>query len=51
LERRGYFFVDEIAFGERKLKLNFVPDGKTKEQSIIKTKLDAKETSKGKGQG
>jgi glutamyl-tRNA synthetase len=30
LERRGYFFVDSVAFGDKKMVLNFVPDGKTK---------------------
>ena len=49
LERRGYFFVDEIAFGEKELTLNFIPDGKTKNMSKVGTKLDVKETAKGKG--
>ena len=49
LERRGYFFVDEIGFGEKELTLNFIPDGKTKNMSKVGTKLDVKETAKGKG--
>ena len=51
MERRGYFFVDQIAFGENKVKLNFIPDGKTKRMSAISHKLDAKEQAKGKGEG
>ena len=50
LERRGYFFVDQAAFGEgRKLRLNFIPDGKTKSMSVISHKLDQKEVAGGKG--
>lgn len=51
LERRGFFYVDEVAFADRKLRLNFIPDGKTKSMSAISHKLDAKESAKGKGQG
>jgi glutamyl-tRNA synthetase len=50
LERRGYFFVDQAIFGEsKKLRLNFIPDGKTKSMSVISHKLDQKEVAGGKG--
>lgn len=50
LERRGYFFVDQATFGEtKKLRLNFIPDGKTKSMSVISHKLDQKEVAGGKG--
>lgn len=51
LERRGYFYVDQIALGEHKIRLHFIPDGKTKTMSAISHKIDAKEAAKGKGQG
>jgi glutamyl-tRNA synthetase len=47
IERRGYFYVDEIALGDRKIRLNFVPDGKTKSMSAITHKIDASVTVKG----
>jgi hypothetical protein len=50
LERRGFFFVDQAAtIGDRKIKLNFIPDGKSKSMSVISHKLDAKEIAGGKG--
>ena len=50
MERRGYFFIDQAATGgDRKLKLNFIPDGKSKSMSVISHKLDAKEIAGGKG--
>lgn len=48
LERRGYFFVDQIAFGEKKLTLNFIPDGKMKSMSVVQNTFDAGNLSKGK---
>ena len=49
-ERRGYFFVDQAAtVGDRRIKLNFIPDGKSKTMSVISHKLDAKEIAGGKG--
>jgi glutamyl-tRNA synthetase len=50
LERRGYFFVDQAAsLADRSIKLNFIPDGKSKNMSAISHKLDAKEIAGGKG--
>jgi glutamyl-tRNA synthetase len=52
LERRGYFFVDQAATGQegkKTIKLNFIPDGKSKNMSAISHKLDAKEIAGGKG--
>jgi len=52
LERRGYFFVDQAATGQdnkNTIKLNFIPDGKSKNMSAISHKLDAKEIAGGKG--
>lgn len=50
LERRGYFYVDQAAFNDQKqLRLNFIPDGKTKAMSVISHKLDQKEVAGGKG--
>lgn len=51
LERRGYFFVDKIAIGDKKMKLNFIPDGKSSRMSAISHVLDAKTTAKGEGAG
>lgn len=51
LERRGYYYVDEIAFGDKVMKLHFIPDGTMSGMSKIKSKLDAKEMAKGKGEG
>ena len=47
LERRGYCIVDSVAEGDKLLQFNFIPDGKTKSQSIISGKVDAKAMSKG----
>ncbi len=41
-ERRGYFIVDKLPEGNKPMYLNFIPDGKTKRQSIIKGKVDDK---------
>lgn len=52
LERRGFFFVDQAATGQEgknTIRLNFIPDGKTKNMSAISHKLDAKEIAGGKG--
>ena len=51
MERRGYFFVDQAATGQegKTIRLNFIPDGKTKNMSSISHKLDAKEIAGGKG--
>lgn len=48
-ERRGYYYVDQIAFASNKVVVNFVPDGKTKGMSIVKHTVDAEITAKGKG--
>ena len=47
LERRGYCVVDSVAEGDKLLQFNFIPDGKTKSQSIIAGKVDAKAVNKG----
>jgi glutamyl-tRNA synthetase len=47
LERRGYCVVDSVAEGDKLLQFNFIPDGKTKAQSIISGKVDAKAVNKG----
>ena len=49
LERRGYFYVDKLAQNGQLMILNFIPDGKTKAQSIITGKVDAKTLTKGTG--
>jgi len=51
LERRGYFYVDQVSFGNKEIRLHFIPDGKTTRMSKISHMLDAKEQSKGKGEG
>ena len=49
-EKRTYFFVDQSAsLFERLIKLNFIPDGKSKNMSSNSHKLDAKEIAGGKG--
>lgn len=48
LERRGFFYVDKIEIGGQQMTLNFIPDGKAKNMSVIKSKLDAKTISSGK---
>ena len=47
LERRGYCVIDSMAEGDKLIQLNFIPDGKTKAQSIITGKVDAKALAKG----
>ena len=47
LERRGYCVIDSVAEGDKLIQLNFIPDGKTKAQSIIAGKVDAKAVNKG----
>ena len=47
LERRGYCVIDSVAEGNKLIQLNFIPDGKTKSQSIIPVKVDAKAVNKG----
>jgi glutamyl-tRNA synthetase len=47
LERRGYCVIDSMAEGDKLIQLNFIPDGKTKSQSIIAGKVDAKAVNKG----
>lgn len=49
IERRGYFFVDQANYLDKKIRLNFIPDGKTKTMSAISHKLDAGEVAGGKG--
>jgi len=47
LERRGYFMVDKVEGSGNKMTLHFIPDGKSKNMSVIESKLDAKTTAKG----
>jgi glutamyl-tRNA synthetase len=47
LERRGYFFVDKVADEHGGVNLHFLPDGRSKNISVIKTKIDVKSLSKG----
>jgi len=47
LERRGYFMVDKEAGSGNKMTLHFIPDGKSKNMSVIESKLDAKTVAKG----
>jgi glutamyl-tRNA synthetase len=49
LERRGYFFVDKVASENNSIQLHFVPDGKSKNISVIETKINVKSLSKGDG--
>ena len=51
MERRGYFYVDHVAYGENKIRLNYIPDGKQSRMSVISHALDAAEQAKGKGTG
>lgn len=43
LERRGFFFVDHIALGDKKLTLNYIPDGKLNPMSKLTHQFDAAE--------
>ena len=47
LERRAYCVIDSLEEGDKLMQLNFIPDGKTKSQSIISGKVDAKTVNKG----
>lgn len=47
LERRGYFYVDKLGDQNSPIILHFLPDGKSKNISVIKTKIDVKSLSKG----
>ena len=48
LERRGFFYVDKLPEGDKKMTLHFVPDGRSSNMSKIKSKLDQKEVAGGK---
>lgn len=48
LERRGYFYVDKIELANNKMTLHFIPDGKSKNMSVIESKLDQKVVAGGK---
>lgn len=48
-ERRGFYLVDSVAFGGKKMTCIFIPDGKTKAMSAVSHAIDAKEQAKGKG--
>jgi hypothetical protein len=45
LERRGYFFIDNV--GDNTAILHYVPDGKSNPMSIVKKKIDPKLLSQG----
>jgi glutamyl-tRNA synthetase len=47
LERRGYFYVDKLASESGPIRLHFLPDGKSKNISVIETKINVKTLSKG----
>lgn len=50
IERRGYFYIDDIGFRDgAQMVLHFIPDGTITGMSVVKGKLDAKEVAKGKG--
>jgi glutamyl-tRNA synthetase len=40
LERRGFFFVDQISHGDKKLVLNYIPDGKQNPMSKLPQAID-----------
>ena len=42
IERRGYFRIDKTLISDGKVDLIFIPDGKTKNISTLKAKVDAK---------
>jgi len=46
-ERRGFFIVDKEPEEGKPMYLNFIPDGKTKSQSVIKGQIDAKTINTG----
>lgn len=48
-ERRGFYLVDSVAFGGKKMTCIFIPDGKSKAMSAVSHAIDAKEQAKGKG--
>lgn len=47
LERRGYFYVDDISVENKTGRLHYIPDGKSNPMSIIKKKVDPKMLSQG----
>jgi hypothetical protein len=47
LERRGFFYVDQIAFGDKKIRLHYIPDGKMNPMSKLNSQMDPKYTVKG----
>jgi len=51
IERRGYYFVDQVSFGQNSniLRLHFIPDGSMSGMSKLNAELDAAEQAKGKG--
>lgn len=50
-ERRGFYYVDNVALVNTQMVVNFVPDGKTKGMSMLSHQVDASETAKGKEGG
>lgn len=51
LERRGYFFVDQVALGDKKIRLHYIPDGKMNPMSKLNSQLDPKYAVKGENAG
>ena len=47
LERRGYFYVDKVATEDQPYHLHFLPDGRSKNISVIETKINVKTLTRG----
>ena len=47
LERRGFFYVDQYAHGDKKIILNYVPEGKLNPMSRLKPVIDVADIAKG----
>jgi hypothetical protein len=40
LERRGFFFVDQFALGDKKIRLHYIPEGKVNPMSKLKNQVE-----------
>lgn len=47
LERRGYYYIDHLDKENKKVVLHYIPDGKSKTMSIVKSKVDPKNLAQG----
>lgn len=50
LERRGYYYIDKFDKENKVIVLHYIPDGKSKNVSVVKGKVDPKNLAQGAAQ-